>query len=54
MYFNKAKKNKQKNATKQTNAGIFNIFFHLKPMESLYQLSCLKIMFSEKFVLNQK
>lgn len=29
-------------------------FFHLEPMDNSYQLGFLKIMFSEKLVLNQK
>lgn len=29
-------------------------FFHLEPMNNSYQLGFLKIMFSEKLVLNQK
>lgn len=32
----------------------FYDFFHLEPMDNSYQLGLLKIMFSEKLVLNQK
>lgn len=32
----------------------FYDFFHLEPMDNSYQLGFLKIMFSEKLVLNQK
>lgn len=43
-----------KKAEKKLMQVFFLPFFHLESMDNSYQLGFLKIMFSEKLVLNQK
>lgn len=50
----KGKKLSKKAEKKLMQVFFFLPFFHLEPMDNSYQLGFLKIMFSEKLVLNQK